>query len=142
MLQFLPHQVKKHFRFHANYFLLAWKISEEVDDQWSSITKGSIYHIKHNYVYIFYHSSELTRNLTFLMEVSSMHACFIFSNTSFLLGEAELHCSYINYGMFCFVFVFLFLCCFYLFCKHTAEILLKMIYDLCNINIFQSENDQ
>ena len=47
----LPHWVKMqyvHFRLHTTYFLLLRKIPEELaDDQCSSITKGSIYHIKH-----------------------------------------------------------------------------------------------
>ncbi len=51
----------------CNYFLLPCKIHEEitvVDDQCSSITKESIYHIKHVHT-TFYHSSGLTRNLMF-----------------------------------------------------------------------------
>ena len=47
----LPHKVKRqylHFRSHAEYFSLPWKIPEVIaDDQSSSITKGSIYSIKH-----------------------------------------------------------------------------------------------
>ena len=35
------------FRLHTNYFLLPWKIPEELaDNQCSSINKSSIYHIK------------------------------------------------------------------------------------------------
>ncbi len=47
----LPHQGKTqylHFRIHVNYFLLPQKIPE--DNQYFSITKGSIYHIKHMYI--------------------------------------------------------------------------------------------
>ena len=47
---YLPYQVKTqylHFRFHANYFLLPWKIPEE---KCSSMTKGSNYHINHMYI--------------------------------------------------------------------------------------------
>ena len=68
----LPHYVKMqylHLRFYANYFLLPWKIPEEISRQFSSITKGSIYHMKHVHT-TFYHSSGLTRNC--LMEVSIM----------------------------------------------------------------------
>ena len=47
----LPHKVKSqyvHFRLCTNYFLLPWKIPEELADYLGcSITKGSIYHIKH-----------------------------------------------------------------------------------------------
>ena len=73
-----------HFRFHAKYFLLPRKILEEISRQ--SILfqlKGSIYHIKHNVHTSFYHSSGLTRNLMYLL-------CFIFVDTAFLLGTAEL----------------------------------------------------
>ena len=39
-----------HFRLHANYFLLPWKIPEEISKRLmvldSSVSKGSIYHIK------------------------------------------------------------------------------------------------
>ncbi len=36
---------------HAKYFLLSWKIPEKLaDDKCSSITKGSIYHIKRMYI--------------------------------------------------------------------------------------------
>ncbi len=54
----LPQQVKTtqylHFRFYVNYFLLLWKIPEELaEDQCSSITKVSIYHIKHMYIQLF-----------------------------------------------------------------------------------------
>ena len=56
--QYLPHKHDKvkmqyvHFRLHANYFLFPWKIHpEEIcrqpDNQCFSITKGSIYLIKH-----------------------------------------------------------------------------------------------
>ena len=52
--RFLPHQVKTqylHFRFHATCFLLPWKIPDNLaDDKRSSITKDSIYHIKHMYI--------------------------------------------------------------------------------------------
>ena len=43
-----------HFRFHANYFTLPWKIKKLADDQCSSssITEGSMYRVKHNYVSI------------------------------------------------------------------------------------------
>ncbi len=47
----LPHKVKMqyvHSRSHPSYFLLPWKIPEEIaDNQYSSITKGSIFHTKH-----------------------------------------------------------------------------------------------
>ena len=56
---YLPYKVKMqyvHFRLHTNYFLLPWKILKKlVDDQWSSITKGSIYHIYHYVHTTFYH---------------------------------------------------------------------------------------
>ncbi len=46
----LPYKVKHSFciiRLHTNYFLLPWKIPEEIaDDHCSSITKHSIYHLK------------------------------------------------------------------------------------------------
>ncbi len=44
----LFHLVKtqyRHFRFHANYFYLERFLNKLADDQCSSITKGSIYHI-------------------------------------------------------------------------------------------------
>ena len=54
MLSNSAHQVKMqylHFRFHANYFLLPWKIAEEISRQLCSrITKGSIYHIRRMYI--------------------------------------------------------------------------------------------
>ncbi len=46
----LPHNVKTqylHFRFHANYFSYLGRSEKLGDDQCSSWTKGSIYHINH-----------------------------------------------------------------------------------------------
>ncbi len=43
-----------YFRFHANYFLIRLKILRKLaDNQCSSITKGSIYHIKNMYIQLF-----------------------------------------------------------------------------------------
>ncbi len=55
-LTFLPHKVKTqyvHFRSHAGYFLLPWKIPEKKlsDDQCSSKTKENNYYSKHMYIY-------------------------------------------------------------------------------------------
>ncbi len=58
----LRHQVKMqylHFRFHANYFLLPGRFLKNQQtintsrDQYSFISKGSIYHINHMYIQYF-----------------------------------------------------------------------------------------
>ena len=59
----LPHVVTTqhvHFRLRTHYFLLPWKIPEEISRR--AITKESIYHIKHDICQIqpFYHVSGLT----------------------------------------------------------------------------------
>ncbi len=49
----LPHQVKTqylHFRFYANYFLLPWKISEEISRRSMLSHNFRIYHINHMYI--------------------------------------------------------------------------------------------
>ncbi len=67
--KFLPHKVKMqylHFRSQAEYFLLSWKFLKWLADyQSSSITKGSIYYIKHNVHTTFKHGSWLTRQWMF-----------------------------------------------------------------------------
>ncbi len=72
---YLPHQVKTqylHFRFHANYFPLPWKIPEGISRRSiSSITKGSIYHIKHMYIQHFAMGEDWPE-IERLMEVSTM----------------------------------------------------------------------
>ena len=71
----LLYQVKMqylHFRFHAKYFLLPWNIPEKLaDDQCSSITKGSIYHIKRMYIHPFTTVVDWSE-MWHLMEVSTM----------------------------------------------------------------------
>ncbi len=47
------------------FFYLGRFLKNLADDQWSSLTKGSISHIKHYVHTTFYHSSWLTRNLMF-----------------------------------------------------------------------------
>ena len=50
---FLPHYVKTqylHFRFQITFFYLGRFLKKLADDQWSSTTKGSIYHTKHMYI--------------------------------------------------------------------------------------------
>ena len=54
-----------HFRFHSNYFVLPRFLKKLADDQCSSITKGSICHIKHNVDTTIFHVSGLTRNCMF-----------------------------------------------------------------------------
>ena len=53
------------FKFHANYFLLPWKIHEEISTRFSSKTKSSIYNIKHNIYTTFCHSIRWNRILMF-----------------------------------------------------------------------------
>ena len=66
--QVLPNQLKTqyvYFRFHANYFFYLGRFLKKIeDDQYTSITKGGIYHINHNtfFCIAFYHSGWLTRN--------------------------------------------------------------------------------
>ncbi len=49
---------------HTSFFYLESFLKKLVDDQWSSIPKGSIYHIKHMYIQPFTKGrSGLTRNL-------------------------------------------------------------------------------
>ena len=53
---------------HTNNFFLPREISEEIligDNRCSSITKGSIYHIKYMFIQPVYHGSGLTWNWTF-----------------------------------------------------------------------------
>ena len=55
MSVYLPHKVKTqyvHFKSHAEYFLLPWKMSEEISrrSMLFNITKGSIYYSKHMYI--------------------------------------------------------------------------------------------
>ncbi len=63
------HQVKTqylHFSFHTNYLLFTYlgRFQKKLaGNQCSSITKGSIYHIKYYVLKIFYHSSGLTKML-------------------------------------------------------------------------------
>ncbi len=50
----------------TTFFYLGKFLKKLADNQCSSITKGSIYHIKHDYVHkTFYPIRRLTRNLTF-----------------------------------------------------------------------------
>ncbi len=63
----LSHKVKRQFvhsRLHAHYFHLPWTILEEIiaNNQCSSITKGGIYHMKHNVHTTFYHGRGLAWN--------------------------------------------------------------------------------
>ncbi len=71
----LPPEVKTlylHFRYHANYFLLPWYSWKKLaDDRCSSITKGSIYHIKHWYIQPFTTAVDCSE-IWWLMEVSTM----------------------------------------------------------------------
>ncbi len=62
-----------HFRFYANYFLLPWKFLKKLtDNQCSSITKDSIYHImKHMYIQPFTIVVDWP-DIGCLMEVSTM----------------------------------------------------------------------
>ena len=83
----LPHKVKMqyvNFRSHTKYFLLSWKIPEEISRQsmlFHMITKGSIYYIKHMYIQPF--SMEVDwPEIWHLMEVSTMFyncTCCIFT---------------------------------------------------------------
>ncbi len=62
----LPHQVKRSICIsdfmQTTFFYFERFLKKLADDQNSSITKGSIYHIKHYVCTTFYHSSGLTRN--------------------------------------------------------------------------------
>ena len=72
----------------TTFFYLGSFLKKLADDQCSSRTKDSIYHIKHNGVHTtFYHSSGLTRNLT--LNGCIYHVLY-FAATAFLLGTAEM----------------------------------------------------
>ena len=61
-----------HFRFHANYFFYLERfLKKSADNQFSSITKGSIYHIKHIYIQPFTTVVDWPE-IWCLMEVSTM----------------------------------------------------------------------
>ncbi len=84
----LPHPVKTqylHFRLHANYFLLPWKIHKEISRQSCvSITKGSICHI--NTLSTFYQlwiDQKFDALWKYLI-------CFIFADTALLPSKAEI----------------------------------------------------
>ncbi len=70
----------------STVFYLGRFLKKLADDQCSSITKGSIYHIKHNVHTASYHSSGLTRNFMFN---GSIYFMFMFADTAFLLGAAD-----------------------------------------------------
>ncbi len=65
----LPHKLKCSIYIsdfiQTTFFYLGRFLKKLADDQCSSITKGSIYHINHYVHTTFYHSSGLTRNLMF-----------------------------------------------------------------------------
>ena len=83
----LPYQVKCSIcisdYMQSTFFYLGRFIKKLADHQCSSITKGSIYHFKHNVHTAFYHSSELTRNLMFNGSIS----CFMFADTVYLVKQ-------------------------------------------------------
>ena len=81
----------------TTFFYLPEKFLKKLaDDQYFSITKGSIYHIKHYVHTNFYYSSGLTRILMFN---GSIYYGFIFADTAFLLGTAEcVTCYVLNYA--------------------------------------------
>ncbi len=61
-----------HLRLHTNYFLWTWRFLKKLtDDQCSSITKGSIYHIKHRSIQPFSMGVDWPE-IVHLMEVSIM----------------------------------------------------------------------
>ncbi len=77
------------FKLVAQVFYLERFLKKLADDQlFSSITKGSIYHIKHVHT-IFYHSSGLTRNLMFN---GSIYYDLYFQILRFYL--VRQHCNY------------------------------------------------
>ncbi len=71
----LPHQVKRSICIsdfmQTTFFYLGRFLKKLADDQWSSITKGSIYHIKHIYIQPFTTVVEWP-DIRCLMEVSTM----------------------------------------------------------------------
>ncbi len=69
----------------TTFFYLQRFLKKLATKQYSSITTDSIYHIKHVHT-TFYHSSGLTRNWMF----NGIILCFIFADTAFLLGGAEI----------------------------------------------------
>ncbi len=75
-----------HFRIHAKYFLLPWKIPEEIS-RWAMLFyKGRIYHMKHIFVHTtFYCTCGLSRNLTFNGSIYYV----LFWRYCFLLSGAE-----------------------------------------------------
>ena len=67
----------------TTFFCFGRFLNTLADDQWTSITKGGIYHIKHNNIHTtFYHGSGLTWNCTFngsIYHVRYLHIlCFYF----------------------------------------------------------------
>ncbi len=89
----LPHKGKYvHFRSHAEYSLLPWKIPEEIS-RWSMLFHNYTQHLLSNILYVhttLKHGSELTRNLMFNESIDLL--CFMFAQTVFLLcgGRAAL----------------------------------------------------
>ncbi len=71
----------------TTFFYLERYLKKLADDQFSSMPKSSIYHTKHIYIQPFYPSSGLIRNLTFNLKYL---LCYIFADTAFLLGGADL----------------------------------------------------
>ena len=76
MTTFLPHLVKMqylHFRFHTNYFFFNLErfLKKLADGRCSSITKGSICHVKHVYIQPFTTVVDWPE-IACLMEVSTM----------------------------------------------------------------------
>ncbi len=75
-----------HFRFHANYFLLPWKIPAEIGRR--SITKGSIYYLPY-YVHTTFYHGRLTKYLMFNGSIYYVFV-FLFADAAFLLGGADM----------------------------------------------------
>ncbi len=92
MSHVLPHKVKMqyvHFRSHAEYFLLPWKFLKKLaDNQCCSITKNSIYYVKHMYIQPF--SMEVHWLDIWHYFNGSTVICLIFTHTAFLLCAAVL----------------------------------------------------
>ena len=95
---YLPHQKKcsiciSNF-IKTTFFYLGRLLKKLADNKSSSITKGSIYHIKHNtcirsYVHTtFYHSSGLSRNLIFN---GSIYYVLYLQILCFYLGRQSTH---------------------------------------------------
>ena len=78
-----------HFRSYTEYFLLPWKIPKEISRRsMLSITKGSIYYVKHLCIQSFSMEIRLTRNLMFngsIYNILYLHIlCFYFVGQSLL----------------------------------------------------------